>query len=426
MSKKMNRRSFFKLAGLAAGATVAAPRIGSNEELQSARNGSTSFIPNGQETDTPTYEADIVGEIQRYDQRHNMFARVDIRKLGPENPDYQALYAEHPEWEAVDEEIVNMPPLGQGGKYDNAMVGALFGYGTRAGVENMVDGEPAPDQVPLPPDVAAQKVKAFARILGADIVGIAALRPEWVYSHVGRTFGEGFNPRGEEIDLSDHTNVIAFGIHMDRELLKTAPDFPEMVATGQGYYKVSWASVVLAQYIRLLGYQARAHHFRNEQVLLVPCAIDCGLGELSRAGFLITKELGLGLRLAAVTTNMPLEHDKPIDIGVQSFCTTCKICAEECPSGSIPMGEKTEHNGIMRWKTNAETCYKYWFEASSDCQICMASCPWTQQSNWLHNTMVDLAAIEGPHQTLMTQADKIFYGRYQPAPRPDFIVPAED
>jgi epoxyqueuosine reductase QueG len=154
-------------------------------------------------------------------------------------------------------------------------------------------------------------------------------------------------------------------------------------------------------------------------------AVDCGLGELSRAGYLLTKEFGLGLRLAIVTTDMPLTHDKPVDIAAQSFCETCKICAEECPIGAIPMGGKVEYNGVKKWKLDEEKCYRYWHAVGTDCGLCMMSCPWTKPSTLFHRTMSELASVKGPHQTLMTQAQKLFYGKFKGVPRPAFIDPYE-
>lgn len=47
--------------------------------------------------------------------------------------------------------------------------------------------------------------------------------------------------------------------------------------------------------------------------------MDAGLGELSRVGYLITKAFGPRVRLAAVTTNMPLVPDKPVDLGAEDL-----------------------------------------------------------------------------------------------------------
>ena len=373
----------------------------------------------------PTYEKDIVGDIERWDERDILFARKDLfHSFGPESPEYKAYYEAHPECLEYDAKIGPLSELGKTGGIDNPMFQTQFAACYRIGDDFSVDGEPALHKTEIPPERAAKKVKALARFLGADLVGIGPLRQEWVYSHVGRTGGsrEGFQPRGTPIDLC-HPNAIAMGFRMDYDLIQNAPDFPVLLATAKGYATGAWVSVQLAQYIRMLGYSARAHHLANYQVLVVPVAVDCGLGELSRASLLITKELGAGLRLAAVTTDLPLAHDEPVDIGAQSFCETCKVCAEECPIGAIPMGDKVESNGILKWKLDEQKCYRYWHAVGTDCGICMTTCPWTKPQNWFHNALSVPATVAGPHQALMTYADKLFYGEFKGAPRPDFIDP---
>jgi len=265
----------------------------------------------------------------------------------------------------------------------------------------------------IPSESASKKIKAMARLLGADLAGIGPLRQEWVYSHVGRSFGnrDGFQKTGSPVDLTGHSNAIALGFRMNYDLIQHAPDFPILLATAGGYASGAWVSIQLAQYIRMLGYSARAHHLYNYRVLAVPVAADCGLGELSRAGFLLTKEMGLGLRLAAVTTDMPLDYDSPVDIGAQSFCDSCEICADCCPSGAIPRDKKTEYNGVKKWKLDEKKCYMYWRTAGTDCGLCMAVCPWTKPSNLFHRFMSSLASIKGPHQSLIVKADRQFYGK---------------
>ena len=208
---------------------------------------------------------------------------------------------------------------------------------------------------------------------------------------------------------------------MSRELLSGAPYFSTLLASSQAYAKSAWTAVQLAAYIRQMGYEARAHHFSNYQVLAVPVAVDCGLGELSRAGYLITKEFGLGVRLSIVTTDMPLAQDPPADIGVQSFCAQCKICADQCPSGAIPKGEKILHNGVMKWKLDEEKCYAYWHVNGTDCGICMTVCPWTKPTTKIHRIIADIASIEGIHQKWMVEAEKLVYGLHNPKTPPDFI-----
>jgi len=385
-------------------------------------------LPIAKEVDLPTYERDRVGAVKQWDERDIVFARKDLfRYFGVDSPQYRAYYAVHPEFLEYDAKVGNAPELGRTGSIDVPMFEAQFEAISKIGPELFVDGGPAPQRADISPERAAAKVKALARLLGADLVKTGPLRQEWVYNHVGRSVGdrEGYRPWGTPVDLCPHINAIAMGFHMNYDLIQSAPDFPTLLATAKGYAIGAWVSIQLAEYIRMLGYSARAHHLNNYQVLCVPVAVDCGLGELSRAGFLMTREFGLGLRLAIVTTDLPLAHDRPVDIGVQSFCESCQICAQDCPIGAIPMGHKVEFNGIRKWKLDEQKCYRYWHAAGTDCGMCMTSCPWTKPRSWFHKSMAFLATTKGPHQSLMARADRVFYGKFQCAPRPDFLEPCE-
>jgi hypothetical protein len=79
----------------------------------------------------------------------------------------------------------------------------------------------------------------------------------------------------------------------------------------------------LAAFIANLGYSATANHLCHYELILPAVAVDAGLGELSRMGYLLTKEFGPRIRLSAVTTDMPLAADEPVDLGIQSFCAVC-------------------------------------------------------------------------------------------------------
>ncbi len=373
-------------------------------------------------TAEPTYSGDIIGDIARFDECDTVFARGDLFDLyGEGSPEFEAYYGRHPEKRAYDARVHNMPGIGRHSGFDEPMFQLQFDMATQIGTESFVDGDPAPQKAEMSPERAAQTVKAMAHLFGADLVGVGPLRQEWVHSHVGRSRGEGYAAWGTPVDLSHHTNAVAIGTRMQIDLVKASPNFPALLATARGYALGAFVAVQLADYIRRLGYAARAHHMANYRVLVVPVAVDCGLGELSRAGFLLTKAYGLAVRLAAVTTDMPLAHDGPVDIGVQAFCDVCKICAESCPIGAIPYGGKVVHNGVKKWKLDEEKCYLYWHSAGTDCGLCLASCPWTNPPTRFHKFMAEFAAVAGPHQRLMTLAHKLIYGKYKPKPGPDYV-----
>ena len=372
----------------------------------------------------PTYEKDVRGEINRFDERDMVFARQDlIRSFGVNSEQYLRYFSEHPDAAKFHTKMSKKPPLGGLNPSDAPMFQAQFKLIDLIGTESIVDGEPVKTTKNFSPDRANRKVKETARMYGADIVGVGPLRQEWTYSNVGASGGDqhGYKLWGTRIDLRKYTSAIAMGFRMNLELLNTAPHFPTILASAQAYALSAWTAVRLADYIRQLGYSARAHHFSNYEVLVIPVAVDCGLGELSRAGYLLTKEYGLGVRLSVVTTDIPLVHDEPVDIGAQSFCEQCFICVEECPSGAIPLGGKTLHNGVMKWKLDEQKCYSYWHVNGTDCGICMAACPWTKPRTPFHRLSAEIASIKGPHQRFMAWAERAVYERYKPAPMPDYL-----
>jgi reductive dehalogenase len=171
----------------------------------------------------------------------------------------------------------------------------------------------------------------------------------------------------------------------------------------------------LAAYIANLGYSATANHSRHYDLLMVPLAVDAGLGELGRFGYLITRKFGPRVRLFAVSTDMPLVVDKPVDIGVADFCRHCKKCALCCPSRSIPDGAPSADNGILRWRLNAETCFAYWAKTGTDCNVCMRVCPWSHPRTFAYRVIVSWVVRNRLSRRLFTGMDDLFYG---PKPKP--------
>jgi len=323
-----------------------------------------------------------VGPLERFDERDCIFARVD---LVPGSERYREYYTANPELEPVDGYLRSLPPLGSTAtRADAAIMASLFATALIAGrpaEEGGSVGEGgvaarAPVRVPLDPEEAAERVRSVARHLGADLVGIGPLNPAFVYSHVGRTF---YGQRwGEEIHL-EHPFAISLGVAMDYDLLRRyTPGFPVILESGVAYARAAVMAIQLAHFIRGLGYSARAHHLRDYQVLCVPVAVDAGLGELGRVGVLLTREFGSAVRLATVTTDLAMAVDRPVDLGIQSFCQDCRLCAMACPAGAIPRGEKIPFHGVKRWKLAAGRCYRYWRQVGCDCALCLVACPWSR------------------------------------------------
>ena len=185
------------------------------------------------------------------------------------------------------------------------------------------------------------------------------------------------------------------------------------------YAKGAFIATQLAAYIANLGYSATANHLRHYDGVLVPLAVDAGLGEVGRLGYLMTKDFGPRVRLGAVTTDLALVPDKPVDIGAEDFCKICKKCANCCPSNSIPLEDQMAVNGTLRWKLNAETCFDYWGKVGTDCNICMRVCPWSHASTLPHKIIRTLITRNRRSRRLFNLMDDIFYGKKpksKPAP----------
>jgi len=356
----------------------------------------------------------VCGDVQRVDEREIVFSRGRILKPGMAQ--YTEFYSTHPDWEAADgQRRKNARPPGYIDRpYEGpnkAAVAAQQRMAMNLSSPDRYSPQPrAGSKVNLSPEEATERIKGFAGHLGADLVGITRINPLWTYSHRGMIFNDNWEDWGREIELT-HKYAVVFATEMSFHLTRTAPHTASAVEVHRNYALGAFISCQLAAYIANLGYSATADHYRHYDALLVPLAVDAGLGEMSRMGYLITKPFGPRVRLAAVTTDLPLITDKPLDLGVEDFCNHCRKCALTCPSGSIPAGEPAAVNGIKRWKLNAETCFEYWGKIGTGCAICMSVCPWSHASTLPHRIVRAMVSRNKASRRLFIFLDDIFYGK---------------
>ena len=253
------------------------------------------------------------------------------------------------------------------------------------------------------PETMAREVKQSARVLGADLVGITGYDERWMYSHAYSRENETEKPQEVPHGLD---NVVVIAQSMDRGLLRTAPSALSGAATGATYSRDTIVLLAIAQYITNLGYRAVAS--MNDSALVIPLAIKAGLGEYGRHGLLITREFGPRVRIGKVFTDMPLAHDRPVRFGVREVCDICRTCTDGCPAKAIAGGEPSTlvHNrsniqGIRKWTTDAEKCFRFWANQNTDCSICVRVCPynrdfsewWSRAWRWLAETRLRRLAL---------------------------------
>lgn len=372
----------------------------------------------------------IIGQVERCDERDHVFARN--RALRPGSQQYKAYYKEHPEHEKFDAKRREKGgPIGPPGIIDSphgdanvAMALASLNMPHYLCAPEKVKPDPhfllkeklKGNKVDLSPEEAAERVKGYAKNLGADLVGITEINPLWVYSNRGEIFRENWEDWGKEITV-EHKYAIVFAEEMSFEMIRPAPHTPTVIESMNNYAKGAYIAIQLAQFIANLGYSATANHLRHYEAILPPLAVDAGLGELGRLGYLMTKEFGPRVRLGAVTTDLPLIPDKPVDIGAVDFCKYCKKCAVCCPSQSIPLDDDPkEGNGTLRWKLNDETCFEYWGKIGTDCNVCMKVCPWSHARTFPHRLIVAMITRNHLARRVFLFMDDIFYGK-KPKPK---------
>ncbi|MBT3143287.1 NAD-binding oxidoreductase [Phaeobacter gallaeciensis] len=233
------------------------------------------------------------------------------------------------------------------------------------------DGETADGTRPSDAQRNAENLKAASYFLGADAAGLSRC-PDWSwYSH---------DATGEEI-VPPHDQAISMIIDQGYETMEgsSGDDWIAVSQSMRAYLRFSLLGGVMAQQIRNLGYKAKAHTVMDGEVLQPPLLLLSGLGEVSRIGEVILNPyLGPRLKSGAVTTDMPMAHDRPIDFGLQKFCESCNKCARECPSGAITAGPKRMFNGYEIWKSDSQKCatYRITTPGGAMCGRCMKTCPW--------------------------------------------------
>jgi ferredoxin len=275
-----------------------------------------------------------------------------------------------------------------------------------------VDGPVAAETQSLPPEGLTDYVKGLALYLGALEVGITELKPYHIYSHIGR----GPGAWGDPIHLS-HSHAVAFTVEMSHEMIGANPAPVGVMESAKQYVESARVAVSLAAAIRYLGFDARAHIDGSYRVICPLVARDAGLGEIGRMSLLMTPQQGPRVRLGVVTTNLPLiPGGRKPDASVIDFCNICKKCAVNCPSKSIPSEDRQEIDGALRWKLDADTCFRYWNVIGTDCGICMNVCPYSHPDTFYHNLTRWGIARSGFFRRLALRLDDLFYGK-KPAPR---------
>lgn len=220
------------------------------------------------------------------------------------------------------------------------------------------------------PAANARAIKSLSYFLGSDLTGICEIpRYAW-YSH---------KEDGTEIKPY-HRYAVVMLIDQGYDTMEGASgdDWISGAQSMRGYLRGAEIAGIMAEFLRGSGFPARSQTNADSDVLQLPLTLWAGLGELSRIGELVLNPfVGPRFKSVVLTTDLPMDVDKPIDFGLQTFCSNCLKCARECPCNAIPFGDKVMFNGYEMWKPDVERCARYRVTnpKGSACGRCMKTCP---------------------------------------------------
>jgi reductive dehalogenase len=305
----------------------------------------------------------VIGdEIKRQPKRANFFTRALMGDLGEKAKRERTRFAtKNPYAFAMTPLIRNMVPM-QGGE-------------TALRSVELADAH-----------VNANAIKALGYYLGADLVGICEAAPWMWYSH---------HDDGRPIEPY-HKHAVVMLIDQGFETMEGASgdDWISGAQSMRAYMRGATIGGVMAAHLRRLGYPARSQTNADSDILQIPPTLMAGLGELSRIGELVLSPfVGPRFKTVVLTTDLPLEVDRPVDFGLQDFCAKCNKCARECPCLAIPFGPKVMFNGYEMWKPDVEKCAKYRVTnmKGSACGRCMKTCPFNTEGLLTHRFFLWLA-----------------------------------
>lgn len=333
-------------------------------------------------------------EARRIDEREIMFARM---RYEPGSPEYNAYYLDHPDHLEVDLALREMPHIfGQGTATFHPHLSPFgdAGFEVITVLKQGAQQTKGPQVGPIPVDAAAmsKQLCAFAKQLGCYDARIVDVDLEDLYSHKGR------EDYGKTITLSGSKGIVLVK-EMKLTEINRAPQLEAGFEVVKAYLDLAAIGLWLAKYIEGLGYTAKAHIDGYYDAFLPAIAQKANLGEIGRANLLIHPDLGMRLRLAMVTTDLPLEttdHQSSESLTsspwqIKRFCEYCRRCATTCPGKAISKEDLSFLNKprVAGWQFDQALCYGVWRRLGTDCGVCLSSCPFSQGLNAQEQLLMD-------------------------------------
>ena len=182
----------------------------------------------------------------------------------------------------------------------------------------------------------SRRIREFARLHGADLVGIAPVSRF-------KNAPVGFHPKNI---MSGVRSVIVIGMRFPLGLLQAKCKAATTKAYEIVFHRLDHCAYELSLFIEELGGKAvpvpadspyefwdAARQEGRGTLSHRHAAVLAGLGNLGKNGILITPEFGNRVNLASIMTDLPLQGDP---LFLRKLCiSSCEKCIEVCPSNAI-------------------------------------------------------------------------------------------
>lgn len=220
-------------------------------------------------------------------------------------------------------------------------------------------GDIEPNAEPVYGKDVTQDIKDKAQELGFGEVGITRYDRRYTFQYKKKWV--------------HFEHAICLALEQDYNRTQTIPSsFSEYTHFGT-YRTMSQTGLILADYIRSLGYHAQVHSPNDNSAAYIPMFVAAGLGQLGANGQLLSPHFGSRARLMIITTDALLTYDNPVDYGIHKFCQVCQVCVNRCPGRAL-MRDKVWWRGVEKNKLVYERCRPV-MARFSGCGICMKVCP---------------------------------------------------
>ncbi|MCB8814942.1 reductive dehalogenase [Desulfosporosinus shakirovi] len=281
------------------------------------------------------------------------------------------------------------------------------------------------------PEENARIVTAALRHMGAATVGFVELNTETtrklIYGQepapskkpiVFENIEVGYEDKDKLVIPEKARYAIVYSVQMSTETMKYGPTMLGSLTTALSYTRLYTIYSQLHEFVRSLGYSSYGATALNGFGIAPAFGVLAGLGELSRLNRIITPEYGPMVRLAVLTTDLPLTPTKPVNFGVMNFCKDCKTCAELCPSKALSMDRDPSWEIKGQWNNpghrayfeDSVKCRNYWNQCGTNCGICFSVCPYAVDDEAsLHRIVKGTIASTTMFNSVLVAADRVTF-----------------